>query len=174
MLAAHSGRHRLRRAESPRVLTTREEAMNGTWLWPKLNSRQVIGSRPRTTTSTPSIISECPRIEARHSVVADSQSTPCLTARRCSRRGLYWRGLAGRDLVPHGVSSFWSPCALLAISEYAVNLAPAKVVDGRAAQTLRTSAMIPSPLVCCPTVRAFAWLSPLQKPRIQASPSLND
>src|SRR5215472_12966227 len=40
--------------------------MIGTWLWPKLNSRQVIGSRPRTTTSTPNIISECPRIEERH------------------------------------------------------------------------------------------------------------
>src|SRR5215831_7356489 len=67
LLAAHSGRHRPRRAESHRVLTTREEATIGTWLWPKLNSRQVIGSRPRTTTSTPSIISECPRIEERHS-----------------------------------------------------------------------------------------------------------
>src|SRR5215813_7454342 len=55
------------RAESHRVLTTREEAMIGTWVWPKLNYRQVIGLRPRTTTSTPSIISECPRIEERHS-----------------------------------------------------------------------------------------------------------
>src|SRR5262245_38336986 len=62
----------------------------------------------------------------------------------------------------------------LSISEYPVNAAPTNVIDGRAAQTFRTSAMIPSPLVCCPTVRAFAWLSPLQKPRIHASPSLND
>jgi len=63
---------------------------------------------------------------------------------------------------------------VLAISEYTVNVALTKVIDGRVAQTFRTSTTIPSPLVCCPTVRAFAWLSPLQKPRIQASPSLND
>src|SRR5215475_7364700 len=41
-----------------------------------------------------------------------------------------------------------------AISEYTVNVAPAKVIDGREAQTFLISVMIPSPSVCCPTVRA--------------------
>src|SRR5262245_49673270 len=59
LLAAHSDRHRVCRPQSHRAPTTREEAMTGTWLWPKLNSRRAIGSRPRTTTSTPNIISEC-------------------------------------------------------------------------------------------------------------------
>ena len=59
----------------------------------------------------------------------------------------------GTQLVGSRVSV---PVALrnhrLSISEYPVNAAPTKVIDGRAAQTFRTSAMIPSPLVCCPVV----------------------
>jgi hypothetical protein len=40
---------------------------NGTWHWPKLNSRRAIGLRPRTTTSTPNTISgRCPRTHERH------------------------------------------------------------------------------------------------------------
>jgi hypothetical protein len=45
------------------------------------------------------------------------------------------------------------PTCVLAISEYTVNVALTKVIDGRLAQTFRTSAMIPSPSVCCPRIR---------------------
>ena len=62
----------------------------------------------------------------------------------------------GTQLVGSRVSV---PVALrnhrLSISEYPVNAAPTKVIDGRAAQTFRTSAMIPSPLVCCPVARPY-------------------
>ncbi len=65
LLAAHSGGHRVRPAQSYGALTTREETMTGTWRWPKLNSRRAIGLRPRITTSTPNIISDrCPRTKS--------------------------------------------------------------------------------------------------------------
>src|SRR5262249_37835614 len=35
----------------------REETMRSTWPWPRLKSRLATGLRPRTTTSTPNIIS---------------------------------------------------------------------------------------------------------------------
>jgi hypothetical protein len=58
LLAVHSGGYLVRPAQSHGALTTREEAMTGTWRWPKPNSRRVIESRPRTTISTPNIISD--------------------------------------------------------------------------------------------------------------------
>src|SRR6266404_4893751 len=59
--AAHSSGHRTGPAPSRGALTMREETMSGTWHWPKLKSKPGIRSRPRTTTSTPNIISgRCP------------------------------------------------------------------------------------------------------------------
>jgi hypothetical protein len=61
-LAAHSSGHRTGPIPSRVALTMREETMSGTWHWSKLKSRPGIRSRPRTTTSTPNIISgRCPR-----------------------------------------------------------------------------------------------------------------
>jgi hypothetical protein len=60
--AAHSSGHRTGPAPSRGALTMREETMSGTWHWPKLKSKPGIRSRPRTTISTPNIISgRCPR-----------------------------------------------------------------------------------------------------------------
>ena len=65
LLAAHSGGHRVRPAQSHGALTMLEETMSGTWRWRKLKSWPATGSRPRTTTSTPNIISgRCPRTES--------------------------------------------------------------------------------------------------------------
>jgi ABC transporter substrate binding protein len=63
LLAAHSGGHRVRPGQSHGALTMLEETMSGTWRRRKLKSRPATGSRPRTTTSTPNIISgRCPWI----------------------------------------------------------------------------------------------------------------
>jgi hypothetical protein len=54
----HHARHRT-------APTTRKKTMNVIWHWPKPKSRRAIGSRPRTTTSTPNIIlGRCPRTES--------------------------------------------------------------------------------------------------------------
>jgi len=67
LLATHGGGYRMRHAQHRTVPTTRKKTMNVIWQWPKPKSRRAIGSRPRTTTSTPNIISDwCPRMEERN------------------------------------------------------------------------------------------------------------
>jgi microcin C transport system substrate-binding protein len=60
-----------------------QETMSGTWRWPRLKSRPATGSRPRTTTSTPNIISgQCPRNTHR----SRSSDESCGRPRCCRRR----------------------------------------------------------------------------------------